>query len=67
MLSACGRYVIAFNGGIYNHQEVRGRLERERAGVIAADAHPDRAARALKRSEELGLPSLGRAHVPGVA
>lgn len=38
MLSACGRYVIAFNGEIYNHQEVRGRLERERAGVIAPDA-----------------------------
>ena len=29
MQSACGRYVIAFNGEIYNHQELRDRLEAE--------------------------------------
>jgi len=28
MHSACGRYVIAFNGEIYNHLELRTRLER---------------------------------------
>lgn len=27
MLSPCGRYVIVFNGEIYNHQELRKRLE----------------------------------------
>lgn len=27
MVSACGRYVIAFNGEIYNHVEIRGELE----------------------------------------
>ena len=26
MVSACGRYVIAFNGEIYNHLELRGLL-----------------------------------------
>ena len=30
MQSACGRYVIVFNGEIYNHLELRGRLEAER-------------------------------------
>jgi asparagine synthase (glutamine-hydrolysing) len=29
MISACGRYVIIFNGEVYNHQELRARLERE--------------------------------------
>lgn len=29
MHSACGRYVIVFNGEIYNHLELRTRLERE--------------------------------------
>lgn len=29
MLSACSRYAIAFNGEIYNHQELRNRLEAE--------------------------------------
>jgi asparagine synthase (glutamine-hydrolysing) len=28
MLSACGRYVIAFNGEIYNHSEIRNELEQ---------------------------------------
>ena len=29
MHSACGRYVIAFNGEVYNHQDLRQRLESE--------------------------------------
>lgn len=29
MLSACGRYVIAFNGEIYNHLELRSELEKD--------------------------------------
>lgn len=29
MLSACGRYVIAFNGEIYNHLALRARLQNE--------------------------------------
>lgn len=31
MLSACGRHVLAFNGEIYNHLELRARLEQEGA------------------------------------
>ncbi|WP_439888865.1 asparagine synthase (glutamine-hydrolyzing) [Pseudomonas sp. MBLB4123] len=34
MHSACGRYVIAFNGEIYNHRDLRARLES--AGVAPA-------------------------------
>lgn len=34
MHSACGRYVIAFNGEIYNHLELRGELKR--AGITVA-------------------------------
>lgn len=30
MLSACGRYVLIFNGEIYNHLELRGRLSVQR-------------------------------------
>ena len=33
MLSACGRYVIVFNGEIYNHLELRAELERAGAGL----------------------------------
>lgn len=29
MVSSCGRYVLVFNGEIYNHTELRGRLEAE--------------------------------------
>lgn len=29
MLSACGRYVIAFNGEIYNHEQLRAKLESQ--------------------------------------
>jgi asparagine synthase (glutamine-hydrolysing) len=28
MVSACGRYVITFNGEIYNHRELRNRLDQ---------------------------------------
>ena len=34
MHSACGRYVIAFNGEIYNHLKLRDELER--AGIAVA-------------------------------
>ena len=34
MQSESGRYVIAFNGEIYNHAEIRLRLDRERGGAI---------------------------------
>lgn len=30
MVSACGRYVISFNGEIYNFQDVRARVEQEK-------------------------------------
>lgn len=33
MLSACGRFVIVFNGEIYNHAELRAALESEGAAV----------------------------------
>ncbi|HSP31171.1 MAG TPA: asparagine synthetase B, partial [Halomonas sp.] len=29
MLSACQRYVLIFNGEIYNHQQLRTELEKE--------------------------------------
>jgi asparagine synthase (glutamine-hydrolysing) len=29
MMSACGRYVVAFNGEIYNHRELRQALEKQ--------------------------------------
>lgn len=32
MTSACGRYVIVFNGEIYNHQSLRRQLEKEGSG-----------------------------------
>lgn len=41
MLSACGRYVIAFNGEIYNHLELRARLEREGGGGLRWRGHSD--------------------------
>lgn len=34
MISACGRYVIAFNGEIYNHLELRAELDRGAASVM---------------------------------
>ncbi|MDP2163201.1 MAG: asparagine synthase (glutamine-hydrolyzing) [Hydrogenophaga sp.] len=41
MVSAGGRYVIAFNGEIYNHLELRGELEAGvRAGAGAGSPHP---------------------------
>ncbi len=30
MQSACGRYVIAFNGEIYNHKDIRAEIDKER-------------------------------------
>lgn len=40
MESACGRYVIAFNGEIYNHQTLRSNLDEQGAG-IAWNGHSD--------------------------
>lgn len=40
MTSACGRYVIVFNGEIYNHRELRTRLE-ERGQAPAWVGHSD--------------------------
>ena len=34
MLSACGRFVIAFNGEIYNHLDIRGELQSAGAAPI---------------------------------
>jgi asparagine synthase (glutamine-hydrolysing) len=36
MLSACGRHVIVFNGEIYNHLELRERLQAEEGPLAAA-------------------------------
>ena len=41
MLSACGRYVIAFNGEIYNHLELRAELERLDSGLRRDDGSDD--------------------------
>ena len=44
MVSACGRYVIAFNGEIYNHQELRKELARHpgaEAGNVVWRGHSD--------------------------
>jgi len=38
MVSACGRYVVAFNGEIYNHLELRSELEKVGAGGTAGFA-----------------------------
>src|SRR5262245_47361932 len=36
MSSACGRFVIVFNGEIYNYQEIRKALEAQPAGMVTA-------------------------------
>jgi asparagine synthase (glutamine-hydrolysing) len=41
MASASGRYVIAFNGEIYNHDELRAQLEREAGCALAWRGHSD--------------------------
>jgi asparagine synthase (glutamine-hydrolysing) len=41
MQSACGRYVIAFNGEIYNHQKLRRKLEEGRDGIPCWRGHSD--------------------------
>lgn len=33
MRSASGRYVLTYNGELYNHQDIRHRLEREQPGI----------------------------------
>src|SRR5262245_19738180 len=33
MHSLCGRYVVAFNGEIYNHAALRSEVEKKRSGV----------------------------------
>lgn len=41
MTSACGRYVIVFNGEIYNFQEIRQELARETHARITFRGHSD--------------------------
>jgi len=42
MESACGRYVLVFNGEIYNHREIRRELEKPSAGeAIEFRGHSD--------------------------
>jgi len=42
MVSACGRYVIAYNGEIYNYQAIRNELDQlEKAGLVEWRGHSD--------------------------
>lgn len=41
MISHCGRYVIVFNGEIYNFLELRQQLENEQANGISLHGHSD--------------------------
>jgi len=40
MLSPCGRYVLSYNGEIYNHQDLRAELEKE-GGTFEWRGHSD--------------------------
>lgn len=41
MVSACGRYVLAFNGEIYNHLILRAKLEAEQGQAVDWRGHSD--------------------------
>lgn len=41
MVSACGRYVVTYNGEIYNHAEIRAEIERESATPPGWRGHSD--------------------------
>jgi asparagine synthase (glutamine-hydrolysing) len=41
MVSACGRYVIVFNGEIYNYRDVRGELDRLHSAATALTVEAD--------------------------
>ena len=69
MMSACGRYVIVFNGEIYNHREIRSELDRLHSAVAAvsvgteAQAEPNVGARIAWRGHcdtEVMLAAIAR-------
>jgi len=57
MRSPCGRFVLVFNGEIYNHLDLRADLERE-GGAFAWHGHSD---------TETLLAALGRGRRPAAA
>jgi asparagine synthase (glutamine-hydrolysing) len=34
MISQCGRYIITFNGEIYNFREIRNKIDKEKGGYL---------------------------------